>query len=188
MSTDKRVIKTKANIRKAFMELSIEKDLGRITVSDLSARALVNRSTFYLHYSDVRSVAEDIDRICAETISSCICKFDITDIYGSAFVMFNRLTEALNTDEPLKKYITESKNSQYVTDKLKNIFVEKTLDEIAAFSPDFDRQAAFYPITFTASGIIDCYIKWTKNGGDVPIDVLIARLSEITEFIIAKIK
>ncbi len=188
MSTDKRVVKTKANIRKAFMELSIEKDANKISVSDISAKALVNRSTFYLHYRSIGAVAEEIERTCADTISQCISNFDLSDLYGSAFTMFNRLTDALCNDEPLKRYITCSTNSIYITERLKEIFIEKALMSIEETSPDFDRNRFIYPITFTVAGAIDCYSKWTKGGGEIPLDQVIAQLSEITKLIIDNIK
>ena len=60
MATDKRIIKTRQAITTAFMELSLEKDIRKITVSDIAGRASVNRSTFYLHYNDAKEVLEDI--------------------------------------------------------------------------------------------------------------------------------
>ena len=49
--TDLRIIKSKAAIRHAFLELLKEKDYHSITVSDIARKALVNRKTFYFHYS-----------------------------------------------------------------------------------------------------------------------------------------
>lgn len=49
---DRRIIKTKEAINKAFLELFSEKELEQITINDISERANVNRGTVYLHYSD----------------------------------------------------------------------------------------------------------------------------------------
>ena len=56
MQTDKRVLKTRASIKAAFMELVKTDDMAKMSVSALAAKALVNRSTFYLHYNDVGDV------------------------------------------------------------------------------------------------------------------------------------
>ena len=45
--TDLRVIKTRQAIRIALISLLSEKELSDITISELSARAQVNRKTFY---------------------------------------------------------------------------------------------------------------------------------------------
>ncbi|MBP1995522.1 TetR/AcrR family transcriptional regulator [Paenibacillus eucommiae] len=50
--TDRRIIRTKEAINKAFLELFSEKELEQITINDIAERANVNRGTIYLHYSD----------------------------------------------------------------------------------------------------------------------------------------
>lgn len=61
MTTDKRVLKTRKAITTAFMELTLEEDMQKITVSDIAERAVINRSTFYLHYADAKEVLDDIE-------------------------------------------------------------------------------------------------------------------------------
>ena len=54
--------KTKRLIKATFAEmLSEKKELCRISVSELAARAGINRGTFYSHYDDVYGVAEDYE-------------------------------------------------------------------------------------------------------------------------------
>lgn len=54
--------KTRKLIRKVFAEmLSEKKELGKISVSDLCKRADICRGTFYSHYDDIYSVAEDYE-------------------------------------------------------------------------------------------------------------------------------
>ena len=50
--TDLRVIKTKNLIYNTLIELMKDKTFEEIKVSEICARALVNRSTFYAHYED----------------------------------------------------------------------------------------------------------------------------------------
>ncbi|MFB9276224.1 TetR/AcrR family transcriptional regulator [Cohnella cellulosilytica] len=49
---DRRVLKTKEAITKAFLELFTIKNLEQITINDIADLANVNRGTVYLHYSD----------------------------------------------------------------------------------------------------------------------------------------
>lgn len=49
---DPRVKRTRSLLVQAFVELLAEKDFQLITVRDISERATVNRTTFYLHYPD----------------------------------------------------------------------------------------------------------------------------------------
>ena len=51
--TDRRILRTRALLRQGLAELMQEKNAGDITVKELVAHANVNRSTFYLHYTDI---------------------------------------------------------------------------------------------------------------------------------------
>ncbi len=49
---DRRIIRTRQLLRDALMALVIEKGYETISVQEITDRANVNRSTFYLHYKD----------------------------------------------------------------------------------------------------------------------------------------
>lgn len=51
--SDLRVTKTRKSIMQAFIKLSDEKDFKNITVKDITQEALINRATFYYHFSDI---------------------------------------------------------------------------------------------------------------------------------------
>lgn len=54
--------KTRALIKSVFAEMLAEKqEIGKITVTELVRRANINRGTFYSHYDDIYSVAEDYE-------------------------------------------------------------------------------------------------------------------------------
>ena len=50
---DLRVKKTKQSIRYAFLELCKKKSVSKMTVTELSNLAMINKGTFYLHYQDI---------------------------------------------------------------------------------------------------------------------------------------
>ncbi len=49
---DRRIVRTRALLRDALLELIIEKGYQDITVQDITDRADVARTTFYLHFTD----------------------------------------------------------------------------------------------------------------------------------------
>ena len=65
--------KTKRIIKSVFAEMLSEyKEISRISVSELCRRADISRSTFYSHYDDTYSIAQDyenelIDRFFSNT-------------------------------------------------------------------------------------------------------------------------
>jgi AcrR family transcriptional regulator len=55
---DVRVRRTRKLLQQAFIELTVEKGFAALTVSDITERAMVNRSTFYRHYLDKYDLLE----------------------------------------------------------------------------------------------------------------------------------
>lgn len=186
--TDKRIIKTRKSIKRAFMELVQTMEISRISISELATKALVNRSTFYLHYADVQAVAADIERELEEGIAAHIDDFAIDNIYESTFLLFKKLTSRLDENEEIKKYIIYSTSSDYIIARLKEIFVEKTRQSILNTFDNVSEKDLKYPLIFAASGIIDCYVKWVREDSNtVPLEEVMSEIGQITEHIISKI-
>lgn len=70
---DLRIVKTKKNIRSAFLELRAENALEKIKVNKLCELALINKTTFYKHYQDIYALSEEIEN---ETILSIMDSFE----------------------------------------------------------------------------------------------------------------
>ena len=52
-TTDRRVRKTRGQLRQGLVRLMREKSIQDITVKELCEECDINRGTFYLHYTDV---------------------------------------------------------------------------------------------------------------------------------------
>lgn len=72
--TDRRSRKTRAALAEALIELLEQKPLSSISVSELTRRADVNRTTFYAHYQDVFDMFNQLKRefcdICGELVDA----------------------------------------------------------------------------------------------------------------------
>lgn len=69
---DLRVVKTKSAIRSALFELMSEKELAKITISELCVRAKINRKTFYSHYREPSDVIEELENEVLEEFSAIL--------------------------------------------------------------------------------------------------------------------
>ena len=58
---DRRVRKTRALLRQGLIGLMREKSVQDITVKELCEACDINRSTFYLHYTDVAQLLHSIE-------------------------------------------------------------------------------------------------------------------------------
>ncbi len=62
IKVDRRVRRTKRQLRMALTSLMLEKDINTITVFEITELADVNRGTFYSHYKDVRDLLSQLER------------------------------------------------------------------------------------------------------------------------------
>lgn len=71
-ATDLRIIKTRRTIRNALVDLMSEKELSAVTISELSARAEINRKTFYRHYRTISDVVSELENEILSEFSEII--------------------------------------------------------------------------------------------------------------------
>ena len=67
-SEDLRIIKTKQNIHKAFIQLLYEIGFNNISIAALMKRSGYSRSTFYAHYQNLWELYEDVVRNYVEEL------------------------------------------------------------------------------------------------------------------------
>lgn len=183
--TDKRILKTRANIKTALMELSVEKPIAKITVSNLTEKACINRSTFYLHYNDVNDVLKEIDCEIEACINELLEALNIADLYKSTYSFFINLTGILNENSAIKNYILNSTLSNIVINRIKEILIDKTKQAILSVFPDTKESELEYPLSFAAAGIMDCYFKWVHSENpEFPIEKLIQTVSVLVHQIL----
>ena len=65
-SKDLRVRRTLTAIRKSFNELVLARDYREISITDLTERAGINRKTFYLHYTSLDDLIDEIEEEVSE--------------------------------------------------------------------------------------------------------------------------
>ena len=66
---DKRVARTKTRLKEGLADLMTRKSIQEITVKELVEYVHINRSTFYLHYSDISNMLENVKRELIEEIA-----------------------------------------------------------------------------------------------------------------------
>ena len=74
---DLRVIKTKKNIRDAFLELRKKHSVEEIKVNTLCEKAMVNKTTFYNHYQDIYELSAELE---AEVLDDFFANFKDIDL------------------------------------------------------------------------------------------------------------
>ena len=96
---DLRIVKTRKNIRDAFLELRSVYMLEKIKVTKLCELALINKTTFYNHYQDIYALSEEIED---ETISSIMNNFQhLNGLFSDPDAFMKGLYYAFKSHEKL---------------------------------------------------------------------------------------
>ena len=72
---DRRQIKTKKAIIGAFFTLLQEKNISKITITELSKLANIDRKTFYLHYGSISDLYNDLGNMLVTLIKNEIIDY-----------------------------------------------------------------------------------------------------------------
>lgn len=100
-------LRSKALIRKAFLDLLEEKPFDKITITDIVSKADINRGTFYLHYKDVNEVLEHIALSIVDELVSQLEKLDFAQIILEPEIAFRVISDFLKKDlEYYKKLLS----------------------------------------------------------------------------------
>ena len=81
---DRRVRKTKAQLREGLARLMQQKSIKEISVKELVDEVDINRSTFYLHYTDIYQMLQKIEEDAMQNITEVMKKYPIITLHSAA--------------------------------------------------------------------------------------------------------
>jgi len=123
---DLRVIKTKKNIRDAFLELRKKHTLDDIKVNALCEKAQVNKTTFYNHYQDVYDLSEELE---TEVLDKFLNNFqDIDMMLTDSQRFINGMHAVLESENELLRIVFRDKMDELIDRiemKIKNYYAKE---------------------------------------------------------------
>jgi len=169
-SVDKRVLRTKRMIRDALTELIREKGFEGITVRDLTAKANINRGTFYLHYHDKYDLLEQSEAELIQGIQSFAKKLDPITAFNHhlkneplPFVV--QLFKYLEEHADFIKVVLGPKGDPAFQVKLKEVMRENMLEKLVK---QLEAEKMLVPVEYFTSFFISAYLgviqKWLESG------------------------
>ena len=176
--TDLRIIRTKKAIRQAFSELTTRKPMEEITVSDIAAEALINRKTFYAHYTGVHEIISELeDEIVADLIK-LLANRRFEDIIESPRDLFRDLTQIINRDiDVYGKLLATSRNSNLVHKMIQ--MIRRQICAAYEKEAPVDEQTLDMAVNFILSGLLAVFTEWYNSGRNQSIEELSETLSRL---------
>ena len=175
---DRRVRKTRRQLRECLITLLKEKKVQDITVRELTDMADLNRGTFYLHYKDVFDLLEKTEAELQEDFNQLVCKHDAVDLKQRPSVIFNEIYSNADLIEIL---LGENGDLNFVN-RLKQLIREKCLKDWMEVFRSGNAAAFDAFFSFIVSGCIGLVQYWLQTGlKETP-----EQMAKLTEHIITK--
>ena len=173
--------KTCALIKKVFAEMFAEKkELGKITVSELVKRADINRGTFYAHYDDIYSVAEDYENELIDQFFDNAKLLNSTNYEQFIDSFFTYIKENDNN----YKMLCKSNELLFVAKKLTTIASNKFLEIFSNDPRIHNRRFIELEINIFIEGILCEYVKYCRGySSSTPDDLYIYTKQWCSDFV-----
>ncbi len=166
-------------IRQAYMELLKEKDLNKITVTDIVNRADINRGTFYAHYPDVRGVTEEIENEFISEMLLILSEFKYESFFKNPTPLLLKISRFLEKDENFYKVLIRSNNSEIFLEKLKALFTDHMLSDTDIPSGIKNSKAVSLRICYFAGGIVNLYKQWFMGNLNCTLNDIALEISKL---------
>lgn len=162
-ATDRRTERTKAKILEALLELSKEKSINEISIRELTERAKIHRNTFYIHYTDVYGILDDLENHMCTVAAEATEQFTSQQLRENASDVLEIIFSYLKERREYCMLMLENRTRISVGQKVLESVFEKYL---TAFEDSCDRQAFAFQVQFRycTSGVIGIVLYWIERG------------------------
>ncbi len=163
--TDRRVRKTKSQLRMGLARLMKEKSIGEITVRELVDEVDINRSTFYLHYSDIPSLLREIEDGMMDEMERAIQEHPI-DIRENTTLYFIRdIFQVLAENREIGCALVGPHGDIGFIRRIEELLEEYSRDTLAEMFPEkLEEMKYFY--SFCLNGCLGFVKTWLEEGAD----------------------
>ena len=156
-------IRSKNAIKKAVAKLIHEKAIEKITVSDIIREADISRGTFYAHYSDVRSVLEQIESEELKVLMEYVDRFGLENIFTNVTNLFEQICTYLNKDIEYYNMLAQSNVLNNFLWRLVEVYYDKLLELVMSQSNAINKDEANIYLVYLTSGAKSTILAWLNG-------------------------
>lgn len=161
---DRRVRKTKKQLRQGLTKLLGEKGIKDITVRELSDLVDINRGTFYLHYKDVFDMVEQIENEMFENFRSVLDEHPAKALKGKPLPMIVDIFRFIRENSDMCRVLISKNGDMSFVNRLKELVRERCLNDwMEIFNTDKSQNFGYY-CSFIVSGCIGLLQSWLETG------------------------
>ena len=174
-------IRSRRLIRQAYTALLREKDLSKVTVTDIVKRADINRATFYAHYPDVRGVTEEIENEIIAKMLNMLKEFEFKDFFRNPAPLLLELSRSLEEDADFYRILIKANGSEIFMEKLKKCFTDYMLNDSDIPEDMRHSKMVSLRVCYFAGGIVNLYKQWFRGDLDCSLNDIAMEVSKLLQ-------
>lgn len=162
--TDRRVRRTKKLLFNSLTKLMLQKKINKISVTELTELADVNRSTFYLYYKDIYDMIDKIETEMFNELSAQLKKLYMPEsTYENILSFFIYVFEFIRENSDFCKVLLGREGDSTFLNKFKEAIIDSQ-PPVATINGIGSR----YYMPFFISGCIGAIQQWLEDDMKVP--------------------
>lgn len=166
-STHKNAARSRHLIKQAFAELLNEKDINKITVTDIVDRANISRGTFYAHYLDVYDLYNAIQSNIVETVSDALKKVGVANILLDPTEIIKIGIDFLDKNKAYYKLFLTSSHGETLVRRITTLTEETFKDFILKVFGEDDSKEIICHMYYSTGAIKNMLLQWFYE--DIPL-------------------
>lgn len=179
--SDLRIIKTKKLLYEALMTLLKERSFEELKVSDICEKALINRSTFYAHYSDKYDLLDAFIKDIKTSLKEELEKNEnITNTKEYYLEMLRILFLHVKTKESFYSAILVNNQNSIVTDMIFQALNEDIQKRIESGKDGLHKKVPSDIVcSFYLGAVFNLGVEWLKNPSKYTTEELLLYLEKL---------
>ena len=161
---DRRIVRTKQQIRQALIELLSEKGENNISVRELAQRANINRGTFYIHYKDTHDLVEQLVDEAVKKLLGVCKRHPPAQTPRESYPFLTDLFETLQSDPQLFTILLGTTGSHAYSERICVTIQENFLDDLLSVFYSADPKQRQVASGFIVSGCLHEALNWLEHG------------------------
>ena len=160
---DRRVIKTRRQLKKGLAALMKEKSVNQITVKELVEEVDINRSTFYLHFKDIQDLLREIEENMEAQIKRAIEEHPIVSGNENAFYFIEDMFRVLDEEREISKALIGPNGDMGFIHRIERIIKENSRGTLEKMFPGKKENLKYF-YAFCLSGCLGLVKVWLNEG------------------------
>lgn len=154
-------------IKKAFAKLLHEKELSKITVSDIVKEAEICRGTFYAHFMDINDLFDQMENEIMDYVMKFIDEMGVVNFLENPRPVLDLVLSAIEKDKDFYKNLLLNKSATIISERMINMLRDKFVDDITARYTSKSKDETKTFLIFVANGIQGLFTRWLNDSAPV---------------------